>query len=77
MIVVLNGPFTEEDLADIVAAMQRIEQRRPEETFHTALHMPDDDRSPAEIQAMIGRIKPLPEGYERTELFVRKPKDET
>lgn len=60
--VTIVGPLTDEDLRQIIVAVQGIEARRPEETFHVVL---DDPTNTQEAEEFIEKINPLRRGYER------------
>lgn len=67
--VVLKGPFTDDDLREIVETMQRIEGRRPDETFNVLLDAEDDEI----VNGFMERINPLRGGYARVvKFFPRK-----
>jgi hypothetical protein len=52
-VVVLKGPFTDGELREIVEAVQRIEERRPDETFNIAVDVSDADADAAELLSLI------------------------
>lgn len=60
MRVVIKGPFTEEDLRQIVDVLRMIESTRPTETFEFIIDAPETD-----IEIELSRVAPLPPSYER------------
>lgn len=65
-LIVLRGPFTEDEVTQIVGVMRRIEARRPEETFEVLLHADEDDVLDLDVVDLLERLNPLRAGYERT-----------
>jgi hypothetical protein len=63
--VMIRGPFTDDEVLDIMAAVlpltQAAEQARPGETFQVMVDAPDADIAFDELLAMI----PTQPGYER------------
>lgn len=69
-LIVLRGPFTEDEIRQLVTAMQQIEARRPDETFELfidASDSPDDD-----VQGLLDRVNPLRPGYQRMVKYWRR-----
>jgi hypothetical protein len=61
-----TGPFTDDEILDIVAVVQRIEKTRPTETFAVNMEAPDATWA----DYIMGRI-PVPPGYARTWQVIR------
>lgn len=61
--VILKGPFTDSELAEICALARRIEHRRSGETF--SMHVNLYDGEVPELKEFADRINPLRPGYER------------
>jgi hypothetical protein len=57
------GPFTDDELVDIINLVKDIEGRRPNETFRLLLN---DENSIEEAKKIIEQINPLRAGYVRT-----------
>lgn len=60
-VIVLRGPFTEGDVGEIIALVQRIEADRPDETFEIALNASDS----ADAEELLDHLNPLRPGYQR------------
>lgn len=60
--VMVRGPLTDDELAQIVEVMQRIEAARPRETFEVLIDDPDTE---GEIEELAEKINPRRPGYER------------
>jgi len=60
--ILLRGPFTDNDIAKIVAVMSGIEATRPDEVFE--VHV-DDPESHTAMEEFLEKISPLRAGYER------------
>lgn len=58
--VILEGPFTESDLAEITAVLRRIDERNPRATF--LMRFANPEMSADDSEAMLRRIlPPLPD----------------
>lgn len=69
-LIILRGPFTEGEIGQLVAVLQQIEARRPDETFEIFLDASDTDGD--DVQALLERVNPLRPGYERVVKFWRR-----
>ena len=61
-LIVIRGPFTDSEIAEIIAVVSAIEARRPDETFELAM---DADGSADDVQELLDMVNPLRPGYER------------
>lgn len=61
--VILRGPFTAEDIRQIVDVAQMIESARPDETFEVFIDAPELDGEP---ERLMQQFNPLRPGYART-----------
>jgi len=48
--VLIQGPFTDDDIKEIMATVRAIEQRRPDDLFMVSMQ-PDDEKSLTEYEA--------------------------
>lgn len=61
--IVIRGPFTDAEVAALVALVGRIEHKRPDETFEVFIDAPEEQGTVDEI---IDKINPPRPGYTRT-----------
>jgi hypothetical protein len=73
--VLIQGPFTDEDVKQILETVRIIEQRRPDDLFMVS--MPDYDLTEYEAKAKLNALFPRVDGKE-PEVWVekRQPSDE-
>ncbi len=69
--ILIRGELTDDELLDIVAVVQRIEQTRPDEDFQMVV---DDPETDGHIDKILSQI-PLHPGYGRAVKFF--PRGET
>jgi hypothetical protein len=71
--LLIRGHFTDDEILDIVAVVQRIEKHRPQESFEVAV---DDPAGTAEFFAALD-ARPVPKGYGRIRIQVPLGEEET
>ncbi len=66
-VVVLSGPFVDQEVAFLVECVRLVEQRRPTETFRVTLDEHEQEAIAGEVLETLDRLAgPVPPGYERT-----------
>lgn len=63
--IIVTGPFTDEELAELIATLKRIEQRRPDETFRLIVDDSSTDARAVDALERLRAINPLSPGYQR------------
>jgi hypothetical protein len=69
--ILIEGPFSHDELLDIIELLRRIEARRPAETFSVFI---DDEDTERAAQEFMDRV-PLTPGYERITRFAALDKE--
>jgi hypothetical protein len=64
--LLIRGRFSDDEILDIVAVVQRIEHARPDDKFEVAI---DDPAGTKEFFLELDK-RPLPEGYGRVTAFI-------
>jgi hypothetical protein len=68
--ILITGPLTDDELGEIIQVVQRIEERRPRETFSVSIDSPD---TLAAAQEFFERINPRRPGYSRVTITRHDP----